>query len=128
VKQAFALSFAAGWTAREIHEFLAFGLLAMIAAHWAGVAFESWRLRENLVSAKFTGRKRGESARSQPAATARPAAAAAIVLGNAQSSLIAVLSQLPAKGVPTAPLHHAYVKECGDCHFAYPPSLAPAAT
>ncbi len=127
---AFALSFAAGWTAREIHEVLAFVLLAMIVAHWAGVGFESWRLRENLVRAMFTGRKRDEGARSQPTAPARPAAAAAIVLGIAAIAVpgVALLSQLPAKGVPTAPLPQAYVKECGDCHLAYPPSLAPATT
>ncbi|HWJ19268.1 MAG TPA: cytochrome b/b6 domain-containing protein [Geobacterales bacterium] len=127
---AFALSFAAGRTAREIHELLAFGLLAMIAAHWAGVAFESWRLRENLVRAMFTGRKSDCSASSEAPAPARPAEAATIVLGIAAIAVLGViaLSQIPAKGVPTAPLHPAYVKECGDCHFAYPPSLAPAAT
>jgi len=127
---AFALSFATGRTAREIHELLAFGLLAMIAAHWAGVAFESWRLRENLVRAMFTGRKSEGAVRSQPPASARPAEAAAIVFGIAAIAVpgVIALSQLPARGVPATPLHPVYVKECGDCHFAYPPSLVPAAT
>ena len=127
---AFALSFAAGATAREIHELLAFGLLAMIAAHWAGVAFESWRLRENLVRAMFTGRKSDGAVSSQQPASARPAEAAAIVFGIAAIAVpgVIALSQLPAKGVPATPLNPVYVKECGDCHFAYPPSLAPAAT
>ena len=127
---AFALSFAAGRTAREIHELLAFSLLAMIAAHWAGVAFESWRLRENLMRAMFTGRKSGGAESLQAKATAHPGNAAAIVLAIAAIAVpgVIALSQLPAKGVPTAPLHPVYVKECGECHFAYPPSLAPAAT
>ena len=100
---AFALSFAAGRTAREIHELLAFALLAMIAAHWAGVAFESWRLRENLVRAMFTGRKSDGAASSEPPASARPAEAATIVLGIAAIAVPGgiALSQIPAKGVPT---------------------------
>ena len=127
---AFALSFAAGRTAREIHELLAFGLLAMIAAHWAGVAFESWRLRENLVRAMFTGRKSDGAESSEQPASARPAEAATIVLAIAAIAVpgVIALSHIPAKGVPSVPLNPVCVKECGDCHFAYPPSLAPAAT
>ncbi len=127
---AFAVSFAMGSAAREIHELLAFGLLAMIAVHWAGVAFESWRLHENLAWAMFTGRKTAAEASSETAKTARPALAAMIVLGIAAIAVtgLIVLSKLPAKGVPSAALHPVYLKECGDCHLAYPPSLAPAAT
>lgn len=42
----------------EIHEALAGGLLAAAAVHVAGVVYESFRHRENLVRAMFTGRKR----------------------------------------------------------------------
>jgi hypothetical protein len=38
------------------------------------------------------------------------------------------LSRLPVPGVPNGSLDPAYAKECGSCHFAYPPSLAGAAT
>lgn len=128
---AFALSFEIGWTAREVHELLAFGLLAMIAAHWAGVAFESWRLRENLARAMITGRKHAEGAeKPEPPSMARPARAGTILLGLAALAIpgVAALSELPAKGVPIAPLDPAYAKACGDCHLAYHPSLAPAAS
>jgi cytochrome b len=127
---AFAVSFARGSTAREIHELLAFGLLALIAAHWAGVAFESWRLHENLARAMFTGRKPAEATGSDTSQPARPRQTAVIVLGVAAIAVpgVIALSKVPARGVPTAPLHPAYVKECGDCHLAYPASLAPAAT
>lgn len=128
---AFALSFDTGWTAREIHELLAFGLLAMVAAHWAGVAFESWRLRENLTGSMISGRKDAKGAeKPQPPTMARPFQTGTIVLGVAALAIpgVAALSGLPAKGVPSAPLDSAYAKACGDCHLAYHPSLAPAAS
>jgi cytochrome b len=43
-----------------LHRTLAWTLVALIALHLAGVAFTSWRHRENLVSAMFSGRKRPE--------------------------------------------------------------------
>jgi cytochrome b561 len=127
---AFALSFETGHAAREVHEFLAFSLLAVVAAHWAGVAFESWRLRENLAGAMITGRKDANDAeKPEPPSIARPAAAGTILLVLAAIAVpaVAALSHLPGKGVPTAPLDAAYAKACGECHLAYHPSLAPAA-
>ncbi|AGU49002.1 putative cytochrome B561 [Variovorax paradoxus B4] len=41
-----------------LHRSLAWTLVALIALHLAGVAFTSWRHRENLVAAMFSGRKR----------------------------------------------------------------------
>ena len=45
------------WVA-ELHEVLTYFLLALIALHLAGVAFTSYRQRENLVAAMLHGRKR----------------------------------------------------------------------
>jgi cytochrome b len=42
---------------QELHEALANALFAMAGLHVAGVAFTSWRQRENLVLAMLTGRK-----------------------------------------------------------------------
>ncbi len=61
-----ALAGASGWAAyndlggewlEESHEFLASAMLAVVAAHLAGVAVASWMHRENLVGAMLTGRK-----------------------------------------------------------------------
>lgn len=42
----------------QLHAALAWLLLALVAGHLAGVVFTSWRHRENLVVAMFSGRKR----------------------------------------------------------------------
>ena len=78
----------------------------------------------------LTGRKAAGSAVNEPAAEPNVEAATSVVLGVVALALVSVaaLSRLPAKGVPTAPLDPVYVKECGNCHIPYPPSLAPAAT
>jgi cytochrome b len=125
---AFAVPFSLGHDVREWHELLAIGLLAMVAAHLAGVAVETVLTRENLARAMVTGRKRAPADEPAPAGKARPVAAAAGMLAVVAVAVPATihLSALPAPGVPTAPLDPVYAKECGSCHFAYPPSLAPA--
>ncbi len=127
---AFTTSYATGRTAQGIHQALAYGLIALIAAHLMGVAYESVHTRTNLVRAMLTGRKGGASARGH---AARPARARPIVAGFAAALLLAVAarqiaaqSARPALGVPAGPLDPTYVEECGSCHMAYPPSLAPA--
>ena len=46
----------------QLHEALAWAILAAVALHLAGVAFTSWRQRENLVRAMLGGHKRDEDA------------------------------------------------------------------
>ena len=43
---------------KETHEALTYVLLSLVALHVGGVAFTSWRQRENLVAAMIHGRKR----------------------------------------------------------------------
>lgn len=124
-------SYVAGRTAKEIHEFLAFALLGLIALHVSGIIFESSRTRENLVRGMITGDKRNDAASvAAPARRPRRALAAVLTLSvcGGAGGAIAHYSLRPALGVPTAALDAAYVKECGACHTPHHPSLAPAAT
>ncbi len=125
------LSYATGADARYLHKLLAILLLAMIGAHLAGVAFESWRGRENLVAAMLTGEKAADPpADAALPVQARPRAALAIVLAVLAvcAAATAGLAALPGRGVPPAVQDPVFAEQCGACHLAFPPSLAPAAT
>ena len=125
------LSFTAAVEVKEVHELLAFLLIGLVGLHLAGILAESWRTHQNLVHSMVTGRKPARSGTVE-AAAARPrpmyAAIAFIGLAACAGGAIAYLSLLPAFGVPDKPLDTAYTKECGSCHSAHHPSVAPAAT
>ena len=44
-----------------LHVWLAWLLMSLVIGHWGGVIFTSWRHRENLVAAMFSGKKRAAS-------------------------------------------------------------------
>ena len=125
------VSYAAGRSWLDVHQALAILLLVLVAGHLAGVAFETWRSGENLVAAMVTGRKSAfPVAVPTPEIPSRPWAAAAIVLVGALtvSGTALALSRLSVPGLPPAQLDPIYARECGECHIAYAPSLAPATT
>lgn len=125
------LTFDLGWFVLGVHQAIAWVLLGLIALHIAGVAFESWRTRENLSRAMLDGRKLvGPAGTDGP--TVRPRwwlaggiTVAGLVVG---AGGVAALAALPGRGVPPSTLDATYAEQCGACHMAYPPSLAPAAT
>lgn len=122
-------TFADGRDARELHELLAWALLALVGLHVAGAIGEGLRTRDNLVRAMVTGTKRVRPG-DHEASFARSRPFLAIVAGLALIGGGAVtvdrLAARPAPGVPAAPLDAAYAAECGDCHMPYHPSLLPA--
>ena len=122
-------SFATGQLLLQVHKALAILLVAMVVAHLAGVAFESWRQHENLVGAMLTGRKRVLPPAEQAAPVRpHPRAAAAVLAATvaAGGAGVALLAARPGLGVPPARLDPTYVADCGACHMAYPPELLPA--
>jgi cytochrome b len=124
------LSFDRGQQALDLHNLLAILLLAMITLHLAGVAFESWRGRENLVAAMLTGDKPGNPADAEALARAHPRAALAIMLAvlAGSTAAVTVLTARPGRLVPPETLDPVFAEQCGACHLAFPPALAPAST
>lgn len=123
------LSYATGVQALQWHNLLAFLVLAMICLHLAGVAYESWRGRENLVAAMITGDKAGlVDAAPVARVRAHPLGALAIVLvvGTLGVSAVVQLSGRPAPLVPPAVTDPVFAEQCGACHVAFPGSLASA--
>ena len=125
---AFALSYAAGRGVLGIHRLLGWTLLGMIGLHLAGVAEETWHGRENLIRAMITGRKRAGAEMPPAAPPSHPGRALVLfaALALAGAGAVAGLARLPGRGVPPATPDPVFAEQCGACHFAYPPSLAPA--
>ncbi len=127
----FAVGYAAGRTAWSVHQWLAYGLLGLIAPHIGGAIYESRRTRENLVRAMIDGRKEARRADvTAPPRESSPGLAIVIVaiLFVGIVPAVIVMTRWPAAGVPERPLDKVYAQECGACHVAYHPSLLPAAT
>jgi cytochrome b len=124
------LTFATGDLMREPHELLAWALLALVAAHVAGVVFESRRSGENLARAMVTGDKADGFVPAARAFTARRGLAAALVgIGGAALMWAGLTANaLPPKGVPQVVADGTWQKECGDCHMAFHPTLLPSAS
>jgi cytochrome b len=126
------IGFAAGDRAHRIHEFLAWTMLALVAAHLIGVVAESLLHRENLAAAMIHGRKRSQGDRDDVPAL-RPVALliAMAVAGGAWAGFGGYLGAtqekpyLPFAG-PVLPDDPVWREECGSCHLAYHPSLLPA--
>ena len=123
-------SFATGERAGDLHSLLAYGLIGLVTVHLLGVWIESWLGGENLIRAMIDGVKRRTAAAAPPRPRQpRPLTAGLVLTGIAY--LIAVglvwsLRQPPA--VPRLPPDPLYQAECGGCHWAYHPSLLPAAS
>ncbi len=127
---AFVTPFAVGWFVRGVHKLLALMLVGMVAAHLAGVLYESRHENENLTAAMLTGRKRDEpGVAAQTGQGSWRLASILLLLGGVGITAGTIgLTARPALGVPTGPLDGAYARECGACHMVYHPSLMPASS
>jgi cytochrome b len=125
------MTVAQGFGLREVHEALAFLLLALIAGHLGGVVYESLRSRENLARAMVTGRKTTRVGdwplsveHAAPLAAAMIAAGCLAVAAIGASTL--AKAQLPYP--PVAIAGSTYADVCAECHIAFHPSLLPASS
>jgi len=116
-----------GMAAKTLHGPLALMLLGLIAGHVLGVIVESRLVRENLVLAMITGKKRLTQKPPVSPRPARPlpallALTVMVVLG---AGSLAALARLPPTGLYELAANPVYAKECGACHHAFHPSLLP---
>lgn len=128
---AFAVDYTGGRTAWVVHQWLAYGLLGLIALHIGGALYESRRTRENLVRAMIDGRKEVRRADIAPPPRGSSPGLATVIVAILIVGIVPaviVMMRWPAAGVPEHPLDKVYAQECGACHVAYHPSLLPAAT
>jgi len=120
-----------GWLAKNIHNSLAWLMLALVAVHFGGVVFESYRLKEKLIPGMITGRKQVPA--GTPDVSARKGVAILLLLVMAGFFLSAGIGLVPGKkafesqfeGQPLA-TSETWQTECGACHLAYHPVLLPA--
>ncbi len=120
---------AEGRTLRELHGWAAILIIGMIAAHIAGVIFESIREKQNLVRAMVTGDKLAMSDPT-PVRNIQPLRAFGLTAAAfaALAGLTFTMAKLPQPRIPhDAPLT-AWVDECSACHTPHHPSLLPAQT
>jgi cytochrome b len=115
------------------HEALAWAVLAIAAAHVAGVAWGSRVHRENLVAAMVTGRKR-DHGRGGAAVPARAAVAGSLAAGVCAIAILVwtvlaprdvALREAAEKTAARALAATAWGKECSSCHLAYAPAVLP---
>ncbi len=126
-----ALSIAQGVAIHEMHEALAWALLAMVLLHLAGVALESLLQRENLPRAMITGNKCGTAEQAEPNNST------GLGLTMIGTLLVMILFTLkpylsdsednPYQPYPLPPLLQSslWQESCSECHLAYHPSTLP---
>ena len=125
------LTFAQGDALHEVHEVLAWMMLAVVAIHILGVVASSLSDRENLPAAMIRGRKRAENEQSVSLA-ANAAIALLVVLAGFTAwyfrgylKAARDVPYLPFAG-PALAMDAQWQHECGSCHLAFHPSLLPA--
>jgi len=125
------ISFAVGTNARDVHEYLAWVLLGITIIHVLGVIVESLIHKDNLIWAMVSGKKddtagvvsvRGHHYLGLTIAVV--AIVFAIFYFRGYITETADNLYQPYKG-PVLPENELWREACGECHFAFHPSLLP---
>lgn len=125
------ISYRTGNDSKTVHSVLAWALVAMVAIHVLGVIVDILLTRDNLIRAMITGYKDVPGEMHLPPhrdAQPRRAAIALAVVFALGGGLLGGLAMLPPSGIGTLVVNPTWKKECGDCHWAFHPSLLPAAS
>jgi hypothetical protein len=121
-------SFSLGSLARSGHEFLAYLLVGMIAAHIFGVVFESKVSRVSLTKAMIDGKKTVEDDQIPASLFPRRGKGGGIIalcVLFVVGGVGGLASTFPASGLIAMPVNESFLTECSDCHNVYHPSLLP---
>ena len=125
------INYNVGIISREIHEYSAWSMLGLVAIHLLGVIVESVAHRDNLIWAMISGRK--ESAAGAASVHGHHLLGLGILVIITVSLLFYFRGYLvetaddlyqPYQG-PELPDNALWRQECGDCHFAFHPTLLP---
>ena len=125
------ISYSVGIASHEIHEELAWVMLIITGIHLLGVIVESFIHKDNLIWAMISGHK--ETAAGEVGVKGYHLLGLAIVVIVSVSALVYFRGYLtetadhlyqPYKG-PELPDNALWREECGDCHFAFHPTLLP---
>ena len=125
------INYAVGIVSREIHEYAAWAMLGFVIIHLIGVVVESIVHKDNLIWAMITGHKEAEAGVLQ--VRGHHLLGLLIVVLVSVSSLVYFRGYLvetadhlyqPYKG-PDLPDNAQWRELCGECHFAFHPSLLP---
>ncbi len=115
----------------ELHELLAWSLMALVLLHVAAVIYESRSEGQNLAAGMIHGRKRGLPEEAEEANRRGIALAMLLLLGF--YAALWFMPYLKGGDEPYRPFvgpelarSEAWVANCGECHLAYHPSLLPA--
>ncbi|MDH5326053.1 MAG: cytochrome b/b6 domain-containing protein [Gammaproteobacteria bacterium] len=125
------VGFRIGILSREWHTLLAWGMLGLTAIHVTGVLAESLFHRDNLIWSMITGRKDGTA--GEPGVHGHHLLGLLMVVLVSASALFYFRGYLtesadnlyqPYTG-PELPDNAQWREACGECHFAFHPSLLP---
>ena len=113
----------------EIHRIAAFILIALVVVHIIGIVLESRFSNENLAKAMISGRKLNPEIHTEINSPERFNYRGGMITAVVSLILIVIyfsLGSIPSNAFLKPEPNKTYASECGDCHYAYHPSLLPA--
>jgi len=121
------VSFSGSGSAHSLHAAISNGVVFLIGLHFLGLIVESLLFRENLAKSMISGERKIPTVVRVMGRPAIGLPLAGLVLAVGGYGLFS-LSQMPARGTHPMVVNADFVRECSACHWAFHPSLMPAAS